>query len=199
MRRSTTALTGPASLDGSTRGRRRSLGRGLAAGAVTIALALGFPAVAQAAPLAEGLYKAPWESCVYEVDAAANGGGVSYVSAARWQALGYPAVSTSVQFAREKSYVYKNATSPHEIFADTSRFADTPCGAHKLTFAEWQAMGSPTPVAMNAQFYKLNGSPTIYGRMFTLGSTYVANLRAISYAEWTELGFPSPQIVSQLP
>jgi hypothetical protein len=185
---------------GTTRGTgRRRMMRGATAGAVALGLVLGFPAVAQAAPLADGLYKAPWESCVYQVEASANGGAVSYVSASRWKDLGYPAVSTNVQFAREKSYIYKNATSPHEIFADTSRFMDTPCGAHKLTFDEWKAMGAPAPVAMNAQFYKLNGSPTIYGRMFTLGSTYVPNLRALSFAEWTELGAPTPQVVSQLP
>ncbi|GAA1960884.1 hypothetical protein [Agromyces allii] len=178
--------------------RRRIAGTASAI-AASIALVLGTPSIAQAAPLAQGLYKAPWEVCVFQVDAASNGGGTSYVSADRWKALGYPAVTTSQQFAREKSYIYKNSTSSHEIFADTSRFSSTPCGAHKLTFAEWQAMGSPAPVAMNAQFYKLNGSATIYGRMFTLGSTYVPTLRAITYAEWTELGFPTPQVVSTLP
>ncbi|GAA1823253.1 hypothetical protein [Agromyces salentinus] len=182
-----------------TASRRRRLVGTSTAIAASIALVLGTPSIAQAAPLAQGLYKAPWESCVFEVDAASNGGGVSYVSADRWKALGYPAVTASQQFALEKSYIFKNGTSSHEIFADTSRFTSTPCGVHKLTFAEWQAMGSPTPVAMNPQFYKLNGSATIYGRMFTLGSTYVPSLRAITYAEWTELGFPTPQVVSKLP
>ncbi|MRG60215.1 hypothetical protein GE115_10095 [Agromyces sp. CFH 90414] len=176
--------------------RRRRIGIALAAAASSIALVVGVPSVAQAAALPDGLYKAPWESCVWEYSAS---GGRSYVSADRWKALGYPAVTTSVQFGREASFIWKNGTSSHEIFADTSRFMATPCGAHKLTFDEWRAMGAPTPVTMNAQFYRVNGSSTLYGRMFTLGETYYPTMRPINYAEWTELGFPTPHVVSRLP
>ena len=104
-----------------------------------------------------------------------------------WQRMGFQAPYNAGWIAG--SVIGKYGTSPHELFIVGEDDVQ-----HKLTYEEWAATGFE-PVEINrfdVGFVQFRGSPTIY---------YVVNVHTpnedgvpISFAEWAELGMPTPEL-----
>ena len=145
----------------------------------------GFPKPAAATVAYRGF---TWSPDIY-ADIQTEPGAVSTLglSYSQWASAGSPAPTKNVLPAASSLYKYSYSD---ELFVSVLSFADDVPVNHKLTFAEYSALGRPTPTVSSDSFRKLGWFPAIVGR--TVPSY---DIEAIDYDIWEYWGKPTPQIV----
>ncbi|WP_129339675.1 hypothetical protein [Cellulomonas endophytica] len=114
------------------------------------------------------------------------------LTAAEWARAGRPAPAPAsgtepVPGMRTLSW----STSPE-------LFAVEPDGRHhRLTFAEWQGLGAPDPVASPGGFVRLSWDGT--GGIGRQGTATDGSYQPLTYSEWVELGSPTPAVAARFP
>jgi hypothetical protein len=106
---------------------------------------------------------------------------------AQWSAAGSPQPTTDV--LPVTAAVFKYAYSD-ELFVSVFSFGEDVPAIHKLTFAEYAAVGYPSATVNDEAFRKLSWLPAIVGR--TVPSYEIV---AIDFWTWEYWGKPTPQIV----
>lgn len=103
------------------------------------------------------------------------------LTAQMYRQAGTPAVKRVAHVAGSKYYRW--ASNGQEIFV---RSPDT--AKHKLTFAEWQAAGSPSPDTWNGGYYRARWS----GDIHSVNSD--GKVTKLSFAQWQNADSPTPGI-----
>ncbi|WP_229053695.1 hypothetical protein [Aeromicrobium sp. Leaf350] len=134
--------------------------------------------------------KYPWSDRIYGVTYFGSHGTQwlwDHLTAAQWSVVGKPKPRAAGFIAGSTYYRFNGTT---ELFV--SEAADLP--GHRLTFAEWQAAGSPNvpPEAMLGDVFRLSwdSSGTL---LFDDFDADVYPIHPLTYASWRQLGFPTPQ------
>lgn len=144
----------------------------------------GFPAPR---PAPTDYVRYPWSPNIYAVTFWPERWEWERLAFEQWQRAGFPA-------ARAAGYVegtrYWKWETGGEIFAEERDGA-----VHKLTYGEWLASGSREPEYRTGRGYvKLSWYPSIA----YLYNTGQGDGYAISYADWAEEDFPTPQVVQRV-
>ncbi len=112
----------------------------------------------------------------------------------QWQTAGFPAPRNAGLIKGSDFIQFEG--SP-EIFVDEDpEVEDFQNGIpnHKLTFAEWQAAGSPAPDEIGITIAKLTWDTS--GTLFSYGN---GGGGPLTFADWQRFGFPTPQQLLHLP
>jgi hypothetical protein len=124
------------------------------------------------------------------------------LSFAEWQRVGTPRpVTTSLP---ESGYAFRFGSSS-EVFVDTDlllRDGGPLTTTHKLTYAEYVHLGSPTLTEQVADNFPFSG---MFMRKLSWNPAIVweipenASGDALTYDEWAAFAFPTPQVVRSFP
>ncbi len=149
--------------------------------------------------LPSSLVKYPWSSSVYAVTPHdPQWGGqestipVSYMEFAR---AGSPTPATVSWIPNSLVFTYHSGTDVYvQIGAEY----------HRLSYAEWRAMGSPTPTDNEMRHMRLSWSPGIVAFIDsafydTPGSPEWHRVYDVTYEQWARLDFPTPEVRASLP
>ncbi|MCI9889492.1 hypothetical protein JT358_13645 [Micrococcales bacterium 31B] len=165
------------------------------------------PASAEAAQ-ARTFLKTPYFSTLYEKIAFDGGVAVIPVTQETWAAAGKPkiAVVGYIPEVMTVAYGYKwtktGMVQTQELYAVSMNVKNWQT-AHRLTFAEWNAAGNPMPTATpglapHVFIYKHADSDALYMNIDSNPLSewlWRSEGSPLSYAEWQETGFVTPQVV----
>ncbi|MCF4120653.1 hypothetical protein L1785_06655 [Antribacter sp. KLBMP9083] len=132
----------------------------------------------------------------------------SQVTFGEWRTAGYPTPATASWIP--ESFVSGHSTSD-ELFLQDPPLIKTGGGwvpSHKLSYAEWVAIGSPEPHIFNYQgFFRYGWTDKIFvvGGIEGWEPTGLPRLagnaggHVLTYDEWVHYGSPTPMVVDSLP
>jgi Cysteine-rich secretory protein family len=131
--------------------------------------------------------KYPWSSSVYSVEFSSPAWRWKRLTYADYLQLGQPAV-------RIAGFI--QGTTYYQHYRSSDVFALGEDGVlHKLTLAEYEAAGRPTPGPRRDAYYKTTWSPIIYYN----ANVNVEGSRPVTYSEWSQAQFPTPALENYVP
>lgn len=162
----------------------------VSAGIVVAALSMSLTAPTSAQAVGAGEYeKYPWSDTVFVTTSQWAAKAITYPE---WAAAGMPTPRVGLVTG---SHVVNYLTNPSDVFIgpwaeDGFRRVDD----RRVTYAQWQSVGSPTPKLRYTGFIKTASSPDIY--VCSSSSTFAAY--RLTYDGWLRYGSPTPVVVPSI-